>query len=51
MQTHIYPIDMTDRQWQGIKDLIPPAKTGGRAHIQALRQVIIAMLYPVMSGC
>src|SRR6266480_2040378 len=30
MNTQTYPTDLTDRQWDCIKDLIPAAKLGGR---------------------
>lgn len=30
MSYHLYPSDLTDTQWQGIKDLLPAAKPGGR---------------------
>lgn len=46
----IYPTDVTDRQWHCIKDLIPPAKPGGRPRSLAMRQVINAILYIVVTG-
>src|SRR5689334_22104510 len=47
----LYPTDLTDRQWDGIKDLIPPAKPGGRPRSLQMRAVINAILYLVVSGC
>jgi putative transposase len=50
MNTQIYPTDLTDRQWDYIKDLIPPAKPGGRPRSLDMRQVINAILYILVSG-
>ena len=47
----LYPTDLTDRQWDGIKDLIPAAKPGGRPRSLQMRAVVNAILYLVMSGC
>jgi putative transposase len=41
---------MTDRQWHYIKDVIPPAKPGGRPRSLDMRQVINAILYILVSG-
>ena len=46
-----YPTDLTDRQWNCIKELIPPAKPGGRPRSLEMRAVINAILYIVVSGC
>jgi len=35
-----YPTDLTDRQWDCIKELIPPAKPGGRPRTLEMRAVI-----------
>jgi putative transposase len=50
MNTQTYPTDLTDRQWNCIKDLIPVAKTGGRPRSLDMRHVINAILYIVVSG-
>ncbi len=50
MNTQTYPTDLTDRQWDCIKDLIPAAKAGGRPRSLDMRHVINAMLYIVVSG-
>jgi putative transposase len=50
MKHQTYPTDLTDRQWDCIKDLIPAAKPGGRPRSLDMRQVINAMLYVVVSG-
>lgn len=47
----IYPSDLTDRQWDCIKDLIPDAKPGGRPRTLEMRAVLNAILYLVVSGC
>lgn len=47
----VYPTDLTDRQWDCIKDLIPAAKPGGRPRTLEMRAVINAILYMVVSGC
>ncbi len=46
-----YPTDLTDRQWDCIKELIPPAKPGGRPRTLEMRAVINGILYVVVSGC
>jgi putative transposase len=51
MKTQTYPTDLTDRQWDCIKDLIPAAKPGGRPRSLDMRAVLNAMLYLVVSGC
>ena len=42
--------NLPNRQWNCIKDLIPPAKTGGRPRTVAPRQVINAIFSIVVSG-
>ena len=50
MTNQIYPTDLSDRQWQCIKDLIPAPKAGGRPRRLDMRQVINAILYIVVTG-
>jgi putative transposase len=50
MKTQTYPTDLTDRQWDCIKALIPAAKTGGRPRSLDMRQVINAILYILVTG-
>lgn len=50
MQTQTYPTDLTDRHWDGIKDVIPSATPGGRPRSLDMRQVINAILYILVSG-
>jgi putative transposase len=35
----LYPTDLTDSQWNLIKDLIPASKTGGRPRTLDMRMV------------
>lgn len=50
MSNQTYPTDLTDRQWDCIKNLIPPPKAGGRPRSLDMGQVINAMLYLVVTG-
>jgi putative transposase len=50
MHNQTYPSDLTDRQWDCIKDLVPAAKPGGRPRSLQMRQVINAILYIVVTG-
>ncbi|SRR6266446_2152155 len=47
----IYPTDLTDRQWDCIKELIPPAKPGGKPRTLDMRAVVNALLYLSVTGC
>ena len=51
MSNQIYPTDLTDRQWEYIKNLVPAAKPGGRPRSLNMRQVINAIFYVLKSGC
>src|SRR5688572_11047917 len=46
----IYPSDLTNSQWNYIKDLIPLAKAGGRPRSLDMRLVINAILYVAVGG-
>ena len=50
-KNHLYPTDLTDLQWDCIKDLIPPAKPGGHPRTLDMRTVINAILYLTVTGC
>lgn len=50
MQNQTYPTDLTNRQWDCIKDLLPAPKPGGRPRSLDMRQVINAILYIVVTG-
>ena len=44
-KNQLYPTDLTDRQWDCIKELIPPAKPGGHPRTLDMRAVVNAILY------
>ena len=46
-----YPSDLTDQQWEIIKDLIPAARSGGRPRTTNVRLVVNAVLYLTRTGC
>lgn len=46
-----YPSDLTDKQWEIIKPLIPKAKLGGRGRTTDIREVLNAVFYVLKSGC
>lgn len=50
MSDQLYPSDLTDTQWQYIKDLVPTAKPGGRPRTLDMRLVVNAILYVVVGG-
>jgi putative transposase len=50
MTNQIYPTDLTDSQWEFIKELIPDAKVGGRPRSLDMRMVINAIFYIVVGG-
>jgi putative transposase len=50
MSDQLYPTDLTDRQWEYIKPLIPAAQAGGRPRTTEMRRLINAILYIVVSG-
>ncbi len=46
-----YRSDLTDPQWDLVKDLLPAAKSGGRPRQVDLREVVNTLLYQVRTGC
>jgi putative transposase len=46
-----YRSDLSDAQWDLIKDLIPPAKSGGRHRTVDVREVINTLMYQARTGC
>ena len=50
MHNQTYPTDLTDRQWDCIRPLIPAAKLGGRPRSVDMRQVLNALRYIVGTG-
>jgi putative transposase len=47
----IYPSDLTDREWEYIKSLIPAAKAGGRSRQTDMRLTLNALFYITRTGC
>jgi putative transposase len=45
-----YPTDLTDAEWDLIKELIPPPKPGGRHRELDMRAVVKARFYVVDGG-
>jgi transposase len=46
-----YPSDLTDKEWEILAPLIPPAKHGGRPREVDMREVINGLLYLLSTGC
>ena len=46
-----YPSDLSDEQWELIRDLVPQPLSGGRPAKHARREVVNAILYVLRSGC
>jgi putative transposase len=51
MTEHVYPSDLTDEQWNAIKELIPNARRGGRPRTTSIRKIINAVFYINRTGC
>jgi putative transposase len=51
MSYQLYPSDLTDREWDYIKPLIPPAKPGGRHRVTDMRLTLNALFYLTRTGC
>src|SRR5215467_11581976 len=50
MDVQPYPTDLTDAEWDLIKNLIPPPKPGGRHRELEMRAVVNAIFYVVDGG-
>jgi putative transposase len=46
-----YRSDLTDEQWDLIRDLLPAAKPGGRPRAVDLREVVNTLMYQARTGC
>lgn len=51
MSDQLYPSDLTDREWEYIKGLIPRAKVGGRKRQTDMRLTLNAIFYVTRTGC
>lgn len=46
-----YPSDLSDLEWQLIKDVLPAASAFGRPRVTSLREVVNAVFYVNRTGC
>jgi transposase len=46
-----YPTDLSDREWELIKHLVPEAKPGGRPEAYTKREILNGIFYLLRSGC
>ena len=51
MKRKAYPTDLTDKEWDILKALLPEAKPGGRPRSVDLREVVNGVLYRLRTGC
>jgi len=51
VQNQTYPSDLTDNQWEHIKDLFPVSSGRGRPRELDLRAVVNAVFYVLVTGC
>ncbi len=49
--TRRYPSDLSNREWELLAPLLPPAKPGGRPRKWPLRNILDAIFYLLKSGC
>src|SRR2546425_11209621 len=50
MNEKTYPSDLTDEEWEWIKEVIPAAKSGGRPRTLCMRAVLNALFYVTKGG-
>ena len=51
MRKKSYKSDLSDKEWQIIEPLIPPAKPGGHPRTVDMREVVNAIFYLLRTGC
>jgi putative transposase len=51
MNRKAYPSDLTDKEWDILKTLLPEAKPGGRPRSVDLREVLNGIFYRQRTGC
>jgi putative transposase len=49
-QRPAYATDLSDEEWQILKPLLPPEKSGGRPRTYPIREVINAVQYFLRGG-
>jgi putative transposase len=47
----LYPTDLTDKEWELIKHLVPEAKPGGRPEAYPKREILNGIFYLLRTGC
>ncbi len=50
-QRPAYTTDLTDEEWQILKPLLPPDKSGGRPRKYPIREVLNGIQYVLRGGC
>lgn len=51
MSYQLYPSDLSDREWDLIRKMIPPAKPGGRKREVDMRLLLNGIFYLMRTGC
>ncbi len=51
MKRNQYPTDLSDKEWRLVRNLLPPAKPGGRPRTTDMREVLNSILYVLRCGC
>ena len=51
MERGKYSTDISDKEWEILEPLIPPAKPGGRPREQDMREIMNAIFYINRAGC
>lgn len=46
-----YPSDVSEREWQVLKPLLPTSKARGRKRVVDLREIVNAIFYVLRTGC
>jgi putative transposase len=51
MSRKAYPTDLTDKEWDILKEYLPGAKPGGRPRSVDLREILNGIFYRLRTGC
>ena len=51
MERRAYPTDLSDREWQQVEPLLPPAQPTGRPIKYPRREVVNAILHVLSTSC